>query len=157
MQSRFIEPSACASPQCHSACNRCLVQLSLLGDDGTVVERPFEACIFSGRGHKALYKLDKDAERLSEAEATDATVALVGRFKESKRRGGSGDDYIFNVCSPAYSISSRSTSFSHAQVVLCSSRCCEHGYTGTGGLANDAQWARCIVLWHCKAVVTLTA
>ncbi|NJR41966.1 MAG: hypothetical protein HC767_04215 [Akkermansiaceae bacterium] len=60
------------------------MQLNLLADDGTVVERPFEAAIFTGRGFKGMYKLEKDAERLLEAEAEDTLVALVGRFKEEK-------------------------------------------------------------------------
>ena len=101
-----------ASPACHNDCDgRRRVQLNLLGDDGTVVERRFESTIFSGRGYKA--KLEKDAERLREAEAADALVVLVGRFKESKRKSGAGDAYIFNVRSPAYCSSMPSTPVSH--------------------------------------------
>lgn len=78
------------------------MQLNLLADDGTVVERPFEASIFTGRGYKGMFRLEKDAERLLAAESADELVALVGRFKEDKRKGANGEagGYTFQARFP---------------------------------------------------------
>lgn len=43
---------------------RVLVQLDLLADDGTLLPKEFEACIFTGSSYKGSYKLEQDAGRL---------------------------------------------------------------------------------------------
>lgn len=40
------------------------LQLDLLADDGTLLAKEFESCIFTGSSAKGTYKLERDAERL---------------------------------------------------------------------------------------------
>lgn len=40
------------------------MQLDLLADDGTLLAKEFESCIFTGSSAKGTYKLERDAERL---------------------------------------------------------------------------------------------
>lgn len=43
---------------------RLSAQLDLLADDGTLLPKEFESCIFTGSSPKGIYKLERDAERL---------------------------------------------------------------------------------------------
>jgi hypothetical protein len=62
-----------------------------------VVEREFEASIFTGGGRKGMYKLDCDFKRLVRARDAGDTVALVGRFKQSRKARSCEDTYTYMV------------------------------------------------------------
>eukprot|EP00892_Ulva_mutabilis_P000268 jgi/Ulvmu1/10241/UM060_0042.1 len=71
------------------------VMLDLLADDGTLLPKEFEACIFTGSSFKGTYKLERDADRLRAALGQDSQVVLVGRFKPKKST--QVDEHVFNV------------------------------------------------------------
>lgn len=69
------------------------VQLDLLADDGTLLPKEFEACIFTGSSYKGTYKLERDADRLRvrpspSAPYTHACIIRSGSRLLPSRRSG---------------------------------------------------------------------